>query len=812
MTSTPHSQEQLAQYFVQEVSELLDLIEQNLYGLLEEKTIDKVHALMRSAHTIKGSAANLEYGTIETIAHYLEDVFQSLYAEELKIDPELGSLLLEGYECLRDPLIATISGIDFDEQVALERTTATFNKLQTKLGDFWGKETPIPSSTDLGFDVVGSIFDNSILQDLQELEQIICSQNKLEIDEKTRYLAELLQDLGLAYNLPGICSIAQTTYTALDNNPEQTIAIAIAALENFYQARANIIQGDRLVGGEVSLRLQELAGLTSDSSIVEIEQNSTIDLVVTDSEKIISEDNDLSAVESDSQSLTLLQQNQESTQAQIVQTSESQAINTSIPPIDRILQSIWVAEPEPTTTFTATDPKSVITENPESQATIRVTVEQLNNLSQAMGELLINDNLQTLQAEQFQNFTRQTLQQHYLCQQQLNEIYDWWDKQVLRSRHRRRSRQKYAFDTSTVALSSNTFSQFDLIEMDVYSELHLLLQNFSETITQLGEQIDGINKFAHEFQFNNIKRKQALTQAQDNLIQARMVCLGTILERFPRVLKQIVASHNKPAQLELKGTEIFIDKTLSDKLYEPLLHLVRNAYDHGLEDPQTRRQQNKPEVGTISIRACNQGNRTFIEIEDDGRGLNWDNIRQKAVAKGILNSLDAVQASEAKLAEILFQPGFSTVESVSDLSGRGIGLDVVHNHIASLGGRISLDSQVGRGTKFTLQLPLNLTTARLLICQAQKLVYGILSDTIIKIIVPQPDQITQASTGDRKIQTFLRWHLDGHQKLIPIVDLADCITYQYPLLKGKTNSILKTIPIKQAYKIPPLLLLNSQGQ
>ena len=200
-----------------------------------------------------------------------------------------------------------------------------------------------------------------------------------------------------------------------------------------------------------------------------------------------------------------------------------------------------------------------------------------------------------------------------------------------------------------------------------------------------------------------------------------------------------------------------------------------------------------------------------MEIEDDGKGLDWQRIREKAVAQGIL--IDGEYASESKLAEFLFQPGFSTAESVSNLSGRGVGLDVVRNQIENIGGRIFLDSQVGKGSKFTLQLPLNLTTSRLLICQAQGIVYGILSDSIVRIIVPQQDQITtQASAFGQSSQNFLRWQTSEHQTLIPIADIANCITYQYPLVERNTNSALKTFPIKKAYRVPPLLLLENQGE
>ena len=150
MTDDLDFQESLDRYFEIEAAELLQTIEQTLFQLVEEKTIERVHTLMRSAHTIKGSAANCGFKRIETIAHHLEDVFQALYPAELEIDAELGLLLIEGYECLSDPLSAMLAGIPYDEAATLERTAELFARLQMHLGDFFGRDTPLPTAAEPG--------------------------------------------------------------------------------------------------------------------------------------------------------------------------------------------------------------------------------------------------------------------------------------------------------------------------------------------------------------------------------------------------------------------------------------------------------------------------------------------------------------------------------------------------------------------------------------------------------------------------------------------------------------------------------------
>nr|MDJ0575215.1 response regulator [Xenococcaceae cyanobacterium MO_234.B1] len=258
---------------------------------------------------------------------------------------------------------------------------------------------------------------------------------------------------------------------------------------------------------------------------------------------------------------------------------------------------------------------------------------------------------------------------------------------------------------------------------------------------------------------------------------------------------------------------VLIDKVIVEKLYDPLLHLIRNAYDHGLESPDIRRQQDKSETGQITIRAYHQGNRTTIEVNDDGQGLNWERIRDKAIAKDLLTPGQAASASEAQLAEVLFEPGFSTTEKISQLSGRGIGLDVVRSQLQTLQGSISVNSVLGQGTTFVLQLPINLTTARLLICESQGIVYALLSEVIDQVLLPQPNQIQhQQSTIGQNQQTFLCWGKKSDQQLIPISPLTDLINYQYPTFSNDESTSLSVFPVKPRNSVKPLLMLKHQQQ
>jgi two-component system, chemotaxis family, sensor histidine kinase and response regulator PixL len=908
-------QESLDRYFEIEAAELLQTIEETLITLVEEKTIERVHTLMRAAHTIKGSAANCGFKTIETIAHHLEDVFQALYPAELEIDPELGSLLLEGYDCLYDPLSALLAGVPYDEAATLERTATLFAKLQDHLGDFFGRETPLPTAAELGFDVVGSIFTDSIPQDLEDLATAIASKNAGKVSESLQSLAEFLLELGGSYSLPGIAAIASTTISALDRHPARALELAPIALANFQQAQIAIVGGDRSVGGQVSSELGawtdysgdlsaeqsvyvdtsadwlslaeftdsvspdpaestansssedwlslvddsatkipvEFAASTTgsasedwlslvDDSVAEIAVESTDSTTGSTSEDWLSlvdtsdavaaiddslgiVDDDLEIIEVSSffepEQIDLAPTQRKYPIERIESHSSSNLSLVTSSGIDRIFQSISLEHPgsiPEEAQSTATNPTPEREAPAESAVSVRVATIQLERLSHTIGELLIDDNQQYLRSEQLQAMAQETVEQYRRCEQKLRLVNDWADNNTLlgdrpKSSSRRAARSRGKKNKKPIELSS----YFDSMELDVYSELSILLQNFTDDITDLGIKINTLLEMTQKSRRTLGKRKQLLAEAQSELFEARMVEISTVLNRFPRLLQQMIASHRKPARLELIGSEVSIDKIIAEKLYDPLLHLIRNAYDHGVESPEIRAAQGKPETGKLTIKAYHQGNRTKIEVSDDGQGLNWVRIRQRAIDMNLLDA--SYPATEAELAEIMFAPGFSTAEKVNDLSGRGIGLDVVRDRLGALQGKIDVRSVLGQGTTFVMQFPLNLTTTRLMICESEGSVYALRSESISQVLLPPPDRIqTQSLFTERGTSKFLQWGdgdesasaPQGGRKLIPIYTVSSLIDYHCEI--GTNETAANLFPTKTKNTTNALLLLDIDNE
>ncbi len=215
------------------------------------------------------------------------------------------------------------------------------------------------------------------------------------------------------------------------------------------------------------------------------------------------------------------------------------------------------------------------------------------------------------------------------------------------------------------------------------------------------------------------------TDLQAVVMKVRMVPIEQVFNRFPRMVRDLAKDLKKDVEFLIEGKETELDRTVIDEIGDPLVHLLRNAIDHGLESPQIREQNGKPQQGTLILRARHEGNNVYIEVEDDGAGINTARVLEKAVEKGIIDSREAEQMSQEEAIELLFSSGFSTAQSISDLSGRGVGLDVVKSKIESLSGEIFVDSTLGKGTKFRIKLPLTLAIIQALMIAVRDEIYAV---------------------------------------------------------------------------------------
>ncbi len=235
---------------------------------------------------------------------------------------------------------------------------------------------------------------------------------------------------------------------------------------------------------------------------------------------------------------------------------------------------------------------------------------------------------------------------------------------------------------------------------------------------------------------------------QENVLNIRMLPMSFAFSRFPRLVRDLSSRLGKKVDLQIQGEQTELDKTVLERIVDPLVHLVRNGIDHGIETPDKRIKANKPEMGTIKLNAFHQGGSIIVEIQDDGAGLNCDKLWSKAIEKGVLPADSRREDMDDKqIMKLIFAPGFSTAEQVSDISGRGVGMDVVKRNIQELGGHIELESELGKGSRFTISLPLTLAILDGQLVKVAGEVYVIPLLTIIESIQIDLSCIKRASGG-----------------------------------------------------------------
>lgn len=416
---------------------------------------------------------------------------------------------------------------------------------------------------------------------------------------------------------------------------------------------------------------------------------------------------------------------------------------------------------------------------------VRVNVEHLDQLNYSIGELLTQQNRQSLQNERLQAEVKVLLKRLNQHQQMLSQLQDQVDHQSPQSLSIEQKIVETKRTTSPVqSLSFTLGDRFDTLELSRYSDSHLMVQSLLDDAMLIAEAAEAIDLFSQQSNQILEKQQRLLSRTRDALMQARMLPLSEVFNRLPPVLQQLENLHGKQANLELHGTEVLVDKAIAEKLYDPLLHLIRNAFDHAIEPVGVRRQQGKPDVGQIEISAHHQGKYLIIAVRDDGKGLDYERIRQRLVERQLVSSKQANTLTQSQLIDFLFEPGFSTVTQPNQTSGRGVGLDVVREQILGLQGALTVQSTLNQGVTFTLQIPLSLAIAKLLVCQAGAGTYALTTDAIEQIIIPTPEQIQERQ--DRRI---LNWHKGTSSQLIQIHSIAKLLNYNSSVASLSSQSV-----------------------
>lgn len=289
------------------------------------------------------------------------------------------------------------------------------------------------------------------------------------------------------------------------------------------------------------------------------------------------------------------------------------------------------------------------------------------------------------------------------------------------------------------------------------------------------------------------------TSLHDAVMKVRMVPVERVFSRFPRMMRDLARELKKEFELVMSGEDTEVDRTIVDELGDPLIHLLRNAADHGIEDPEERVKNGKPRSGTIKLSAYHDGNNVVIEIEDDGRGIDIEKVRKKAIEKGLLKE-DQLDLSDQEIIDFLFLPSFSTKDKVTSLSGRGVGLDVVKTKIEQLGGVVEVKTEKGRGTKFTIRLPLTLAIIQALLVTVKDEIYAIPIASIREIVDVAKEEIRVVQKGKEII--VLR------NQVIPIKYLHKIVGLEMDFDRKKYTVVI----VKRGEKLTGIIVDRLLGQ
>jgi chemotaxis family two-component system sensor histidine kinase/response regulator PixL len=463
----------------------------------------------------------------------------------------------------------------------------------------------------------------------------------------------------------------------------------------------------------------------------------------------------------------------------------------SLPAVEHVAEESSPVEPKvapPVLSELKSDLGSSTELREQQENTVRVPIKDLDRLNDFFGELTIARNGLNLYVERLRNLVRilgrrvRTLRRFDI---RLRTAYDKiFTKADLGSAAASSPEIKSEPEEDTPQINSWEMGGDDL---------YLLSQELAETVTRINEVTEDIELSLEDTERTVSELNRTAKQLQMSLNQVRMRPLSDLVGRFPRALRDLSLQYGKNVELKVHGGGTLVDRTILEALGDPLLHLIRNAFDHGIEEKAVRQALNKPEQGLIEIGGVTRGNQILITVRDDGRGIDLERVRIQAQNLGLdPSALDA--ASDEELLTLIFEPGFSTADRVTALSGRGVGLDVVRTNLRQIRGDIKVKTQPGVGTTFTLSVPLTLSVARVLLVESKGMLLAFPTDAIEEMLLLNPEQVFKVAGKE-----VLNW--EG--TMAPLVRLDRWLNFRCPQIRVDAEAT----PLMSA----PTVLMISKG-
>ncbi|MFO0143212.1 MAG: response regulator [Aphanizomenon sp.] len=725
--------------FLEEATDYLNTLESLLLEINTSKRIEleSINAAMRAAHSIKGGAAMMGFRVLSDLAHKLEDAFKVLKTQKnsLELDNYLQSLLLSSVDWLRQIVELLIKGNNLDHSWLKQFCYPVFEELHERLGEPTPEDFTTLLSSEDDQEIIRLLFETEVEEYLKNLEARLANSNKSSLGSELLMMANELGGLGEMLQITAFNQLCKSVNSYLKSYPDNCVKIADLALKAWRKSQVLVLSN-------------QLDNLPTE---IDFEEGINNSYSTNSQDYLLNE-----SVISDVQLLETVQLSPES--ADKVLASENPAIDYRY-------------------TERKSDINSIPKERENQENTVRVPSKHLDKINDLFGEVIIQRNGLNVQMERLRKLVRNLSQRVQILDQENQELRTAYAKMITHN-HLGEKSANYSYQET-----ENNF-----LEQDNYQKLNFLSQNVMETIVQVAEVTSDIQLSVDDTDQIARKLNKTSKQLQRELTHVRMRPFSDLVERFPRAIRDLNVEYGKNVQLKIEGGNTLIERGILEALNEPLMHLLRNAFDHGIEDPTTRKTQGKPEQGLIEIKAAYHSNRTIITIRDDGQGISLDKIRHRALKMGLDDFLLA-SSSDEELLSLIFEPGFSTSEQVTALSGRGVGMDVVRNNLKLARGDVNIETQAGVGTKFTLSVPFTLSVARVLLVESDSLILAFFTDAIEEIFLLENEQIFRQNGKE-----FLNWQ----NTQLPFLRLNSYFEFN---CSRYNNLELETLPIINAISV-----------
>ncbi|MDJ0744769.1 MAG: hybrid sensor histidine kinase/response regulator [Xenococcaceae cyanobacterium MO_167.B27] len=801
-----NTEQQIRLNFLDEVEEYFDCMESNLLGLAEtEINPQQIDLVLRSAHSIKGGAAMMGFKMLSQVAHRLEDFLKILRVRYTanKITTEVETLLLQSIDCLRHISEQSRQGITVTESDISDHTQPIFEQLRQHLGDLEAEDEDALMAEDEDVDPALLIFEEGVEEVLERFEAQLpeLSSKEQELAQELVITAQELIALGNMANIDPFCQLCKSIQQqAVNQSLPEIPPLAKQALKAWRRSHALVLRGSieklpsclqesNSVNSISNTEVFEehnlkLGGLQSAFEAAQREQQLQQDLEEVVEESLPQEPTSLNLNDEKSLKLGGLQSAFEAAQReQQLQQDLEEVVEESLPQEPTSLNlndedNLELAGLQPAVEAVdiseetqaiiqryESSPPLLPAKNPSVGKMVRVSAAQLKQFNNLFEQLILDRNAINLRLKQFQNIIALMNERMIQMEGSNTQLKQWYDHASIEGF----LPQKESPPKNSVT-PVNNYTRFDTLEMDRYSDIHLICQEQIETIVQLQEVTTDLELGLQEITQAVRNLNYTTKSMQGNVTRTQMLSFAEVVKRFPRVIRDLSLQFNKQVNLKIIGENTLLDRGIIEALSDPLIHLLRNAFDHGIEEPQTRIAAGKTPSGTITIQARNQGTYTIITIKDDGRGISIDKIRDRIFQMGIPQS-EIAQIPEVELLDFIFEPGFSTAQQVTELSGRGVGMDVVRTNLQEISGDVRVATESGKGTTFTIRIPFSLSILRVAIIEEAGMIFAIPANSIRELLLLESEQIQTSEQAK-----YINWK----GKEIPLVEIEKTLVYRRP--------------------------------